>query len=94
MAHIVIRHKVQDYLAWKSAFDNFHETRKTNGEKSYQIYHPEDNPDNLIILFKWDTMDNAKTFMQSEDLKSAMKEAGVLEPPEVYFTNMGEHGTT
>jgi len=37
-------------------------------------------------------MDNAKTFLQSEDLKSAMESSGVIEEPEIYFTNRGEQG--
>lgn len=92
MSHVVVKHKVKDYSAWKSVFDNFKDVRKKGGEKSYQIYQPEDDPNNLILHFEWDTRDRAKSFMQSEELKSAMKNAGVTEAPEVYFTELAAEG--
>jgi len=92
MPHIIIRHKVQDYSTWKSAFDGFVEQRKAGGEKSYQIFQPEDNPNNLVIVFEWNNMENAKAFMQSEILQTTMQSAGVLEAPDIYFTNLVEQG--
>ena len=66
---LVTRHKVEDYARWKSAFDGDTEMRKGAGEKSYQIFHTDDDPNNLAILFEWDNLDNARKFMQSEELR-------------------------
>ena len=44
MAHLFIKHKVDDYAAWKKIFDDFVETRRAGGEKSYQILHWKMNP--------------------------------------------------
>ena len=33
MTYVSVKHKVRDYKAWKSVFDNFEETRKSAGEK-------------------------------------------------------------
>jgi heme-degrading monooxygenase HmoA len=93
MAHLFIRHKVADYSAWKSTFDAFIETRRAGGEKSFQIYHPDDDPNNLLILFEWDSLSNARAFMNNPDLKDAMGEAGVVEEPQAYFLEEYERGT-
>jgi quinol monooxygenase YgiN len=85
MAHLFIRHRVKDYTAWKATFDAFIETRRAGGEKSYQIYHPDDDPNNLLLLFEWDSLANARAFMSNGQLKEAMGEAGVIEAPEAYF---------
>jgi len=85
MAHLLIRHKVEDYSAWKKVFDGFIDTRRTSGEKSYQLFHPDDDPNNLVALFEWDTLNNAKKFVNGQELKEAMGNAGVVEQPEVYF---------
>ena len=93
MAHLLIRHKVKDYAAWKATFDAFVETRRTGGEKSWQIWHPHDDPNNLVVLFEWDNLGNARAFMTNPDLKRTMEEAGVVEPPEAYFLEEYDRGT-
>jgi heme-degrading monooxygenase HmoA len=93
MAHLFIRHKVKDYPAWKATFDAFIEQRRAGGEKSYQIFHPDDDPNNLLVLFEWDSLENARNFMANPDLKEAMGEAGVVEAPEVYFLEEVTRGT-
>ncbi|MCP4366121.1 MAG: cyclase [Planctomycetes bacterium] len=85
MAHMLVRHKVKDYAKWKSDFDAFSATRKANGEKSYQLFRMDDDPDNTVLLFEWDSLDNARKFLSSEELKDAMQGAGVCEEPEVYY---------
>jgi heme-degrading monooxygenase HmoA len=85
MAHLLIKHKVKDYPQWKKVFDEFKGTRKAGGEKSYEIFHPEDDPKNVLAIFEWDTLANAKKFVGSSELKQAMSNAGVEEKPEVYY---------
>ena len=63
MAYLLIRHKTRDYATWKAAFDAFNETRRASGEKSYQIFHPDDDPNNLWLLFEWDNLENARAFI-------------------------------
>ena len=93
MAHLFIRHKVKDYTAWKATFDSFIETRRAGGEKSYQIFHPDDELNNLLLLFEWDSLENARAFMANPQLKDAMGEAGVIEAPEAYFLEEYTRGT-
>jgi heme-degrading monooxygenase HmoA len=85
MAHLIIKHKVKDYNVWKKVFDGFIDTRKAGGEKSYQILHPENEADNLLAIFEWDNLENARKFTSSSELKEVMGSAGVVEQPEVYF---------
>lgn len=93
MAHLLIRHKVEDYAAWKATFDALVKTRRASGEKSWQIWHPDADPNNLVLLFEWDSLENARAFMANPDLKAAMEEAGVIEPPEAYFLEEYDRGT-
>jgi len=93
MTNIMIKHKVVDYAAWKVEFDNFADVRKSSGEKSYRILHPSDDPNNLTLLFEWDSMKNAETFLASPELKTTMQRAGVAEEPKVLFLNEVAQGT-
>ncbi len=90
--HVLVKHQVKDYSIWKSTFDNFKDVRKAGGEKSYQIYHPDDNPNNLFLIFEWDNPVNARNFMDSPELKDRMEKAGVIEKPSVYFLEEADRG--
>ncbi|UCH66248.1 MAG: hypothetical protein JSW63_03710 [Ignavibacterium sp.] len=92
MAHLFIKHKVADYTAWKKTFDEFVETRRAGGEKSFQILHPENEPNNLYLMFEWDSIANAQKFLDSSELKNAMQEAGVTEEPQISFLNEYDKG--
>ncbi|MFQ5855124.1 MAG: antibiotic biosynthesis monooxygenase [Anaerolineae bacterium] len=94
MAYVSVRHRVKDYPTWKSTFDAFIENRKAGGEKTYQILHPVDDPNNLVLIFEWDTAENAQTFLSSPQLREAMGEAGVLEAPEIYILEEVARGVT
>jgi heme-degrading monooxygenase HmoA len=88
----MIRHKVNDYPAWKKEFDDFAETRKTSGERSFQIFQPENESENLFLLFEWDSVDNARKFFESSILKETMERAGVIEAPEIRFLSEADRG--
>jgi hypothetical protein len=34
-------------------------------------------PKNLLLLFEWDNLENARQFIKSKELRQAMREAGV-----------------
>ena len=92
MAHILIKHKVNDYPVWKAVFDNFADFRKSSGEQTHQILHTADNSNDLTLFFKWDSVENAKTFLSSSELKTAMQKAGVSEEPNIQFLNEATQG--
>ena len=92
MLQVLIKHKVNDYETWKMAFDNFADFRRSSGEKSYHILRRIDDPNDLTLLFEWDSQKNAAAFLASGELKSAMQEAGVAEAPEIRFLNEADKG--
>ena len=85
MAYLLIRHKVADYKKWKAVFDDASALRKAGGEKGGQVLHLEGDPNNLLMLFEWESLEKAHDYVQSEDLRKGMQEAGVVEQPEMYF---------
>jgi hypothetical protein len=85
MIRVFIRHKVKNYPKWRAAFDAFKKTRRAGGEKSFKIGNVAGQPNNLCLLFTWESVDKAKAFLRSKELKVAMEEAGVREKPEVHI---------
>lgn len=93
MAHFYIRHRVQDYAAWKQVFDDFAPQRRAGGEISYALYHQEDDDNDIALLFEWDTMERAKAFIASDEIRETMRNAGVEGgPPTFLFLNAGDSG--
>ncbi len=85
MAYLLVRHKVKDYAKWKIVFDEHAATRKTGGSGGGHLFRNADNPNETVIIYKWDSIEKAKKFAQSEDLKKTMQRAGVIDKPDVYF---------
>jgi heme-degrading monooxygenase HmoA len=85
MPNLLIQSTVEDYAKWKSVFDEYTTNRKTSGSKGGHLFRSADNPNELVILFEWDDLDNARQFTQSDDLRKAMQRAGVVGRPDLYF---------
>ena len=85
MAFVLVRHKVKDYKTWKPFFAKDAAARKAAGSKNGQVFRSKDNPNEVIILFSWDSIDNAKKFASSPKLMEIMMKAGVMDKPDIYF---------
>ncbi|MBI3646497.1 MAG: hypothetical protein HY233_11100 [Acidobacteriales bacterium] len=85
MINVLVRHEVADYPAWKSVFESALDWRHKNGERSCRIFHNAGNINDLTLLFEWESLEAARAFMGSEELKARMAKAGVKGPPRVEF---------
>ena len=85
MAQLLVHHKVEDYNKWKPFFDEHAAFRAQNGCKGGKVYRSSDNPNDLFILFEWDSVANGQKFAQSDNLKEIMQKAGVKGMPEAHF---------
>jgi heme-degrading monooxygenase HmoA len=82
---MLVHHKVRDFVAWKPFFDRHESTRKTGGSKGAQVFQNTEDPADVFILLEWDSVENAKKFGASEDLKKTMAQAGVTGIPHIHF---------
>src|SRR5580704_13696496 len=85
MVHVMIRHKVADFGKWKQAFDAHLNKRMGAGETGCRLFHSIDDPRDVTLLLDWESVDSARRFMTSEDLRSAMKNAGVVGDARVHY---------
>lgn len=85
MAGMLIQHKVKNFAEWKKVFDSVADLRAASGELSDQIYHDASDSNQLILVFKWNSVENAQKFAHSPELRAAMEKAGVEGPPTITF---------
>ena len=82
---VMIRHKVKDWDAWKKSFDSHKQARMDAGLTDKVVGHTVGDTHNVTLVFAVSDMDKAKAFMNSQDLKDKMKEAGVEGAPDIFF---------
>jgi len=90
MPHILIRHKVNDYAAWKPFFDNHSATRASYGSQGARVFRNADDASEVIMLVAVDDLDRARELLGSDDLREKMAEAGVSDQPDVYLLDHEE----
>ncbi len=82
---VMMRNKVKDWDAWKKVFDSHKQARTDAGLSDRVVAHSVGDTHNITLVFAITDMDKAKAFMNSQDLKDKMKEAGEEGPPDIFF---------
>ena len=85
MVHVLIRHKVSDFKRWKESFDSHLNTRMHAGELAFRLFQGVDDPRDLTLLLDWDSVEHARRFMSSDELRNRMQQAGVVGTPDVQY---------
>ena len=86
MATMFVKHKVNDYGHWKRAYDEFVSVRKEKGVIGASVHRDASDSNMIIVTHQFNDVDAAMAFANSEELKSAMMDAGVAGPPEIWFS--------
>jgi hypothetical protein len=85
MARLVVKHQVADFGAWKTVFDSLHDVRLSYGWTGHEIYRDPADPNFVIVVNKVKTLEGAKAYGTSSELKEGMQRAGVTSVPEILF---------
>ncbi|MFZ1132501.1 MAG: hypothetical protein WBV31_17580 [Terriglobales bacterium] len=85
MIHLLVHHEVADYTAWKAAFDSSFDWRRKHGELGCRIFRGAGNANDLTLFFEWESLEKARAFTTSDELKTKMGGAGVKGVPRFDF---------
>ena len=86
MATMFVRHKVNDYGNWKGIYDEFASVRKEKGVTGASVHRDANDSNTIIVTHQFKDLNAATAFANSEELKTAMANAGVAGPPEIWFS--------
>lgn len=84
-AWLVITHKVENFDKWKAVFDSAASTKRTYGWKQSNVLAVDGDKNNVMVMEEYGSIEKAKAFAGSSELKAAMAKAGVASAPEVHF---------
>jgi len=87
MVNVLVCHRIADYQKWRATFDASLAFRQQGGEESCRIFQSSGDPHKLTLLFEWDSAEKARQFLSSSELQARMRQAGVVDPPEIEFLN-------
>jgi heme-degrading monooxygenase HmoA len=85
MITVSAHHKVQDYAAWRKVFDEGSAVRTRFGCTGHRVFQSLSDPNELTVLTEWKSVDHAKTYAASDEVKEGMKNAGVISQPDLMF---------
>jgi hypothetical protein len=86
MTSLFVRHQVADFAQWKAAYDAFRPTQQALGVTAEAVYRSPEDPNDVTVTHDFATLDAARAFVESQDLRSAMEQAGVAGEPTIWFT--------
>jgi len=85
MAHVLVRVKVKDQAEWRKGFEEASSLRKKFGSKGVHSYASADDPNAIVIMGKYESLDKAREMFQSQEFRDVAQRAGLVGPPEVTY---------
>ena len=84
---LFVKHTVSDYENWKRLYDSLRPVRKEFGVSQASVHRDSHEPNTIVITHRFNDAPTAMAFANSDALKSAMGNAGLLGPPEMWFAD-------
>lgn len=85
MTRSMIQQSVKDYAAWKKVYDSLADVRSSKGAISDQVFQDANDRNKVTVLVGWKSLESAKAWAESSELKAAQERAGVVGKPSVSF---------
>jgi quinol monooxygenase YgiN len=82
-ATLFVRHKVADYDAWRTVYDSVETLRSEFGCIDAEVSTDPSDRNDVFVVHRFPTLDQAQGFAASGELQVAMGRAGVAGPPRI-----------
>ena len=84
-ARMFVRLEVVQFSEWVKVYDGFAPARKAAGITSSTVWQSADDPNDVIIMNDFPSLEQARAFAASGELRDAMRNSGLRGPPQVWF---------
>lgn len=82
-ATLLVRHRVENYGAWRSVYDSVEDLRQEHGCTDDEVLVDPGDGSEVYVLHRFPSVEQAQAFAGSAELREAMHRAGVAGPPRV-----------
>lgn len=90
MAKVIVQHRVADYDRWYPVFTEHEAVRRQYGATGHSLNREATDPNSLVIVNEFATLDSARAFTQDPSLPAAMERSGVDGRPQVWIVDEAE----
>ena len=73
MAYVLVQHKIGKWSEFEGIFRGDGERRKMLGSRSGRVFRDVDAPDEIFVLFEWDSVEGARKFADGLETHEAME---------------------
>lgn len=77
----IISHPVADFDVWRAKYDELLPMREAAGLVDAKVLRAPDDPNMVILVHEFETLEGAQKLLSSPELKKAMADAGVTAKP-------------
>ena len=77
MATTFVRHHVADYDAWRKVYDSVADLQRAGGVVEEAVYRGAEDANDVLVLHRFGSADQARAFFENAELRAAMEQAGV-----------------
>lgn len=74
MVYVLVTIKVENYARWKAIFDKKSVKREESGAKETRLFRNFENQNEIVILFEWDNLSNARKYMESDKIQKYLQD--------------------
>jgi hypothetical protein len=82
-----VRLEVVQFSEWVKTYDGFAPARKAAGITESTLWQSADDPNDVTIINEFPTLEQARAFAASGELRDAMRNSGLKGPPQVWFAS-------
>jgi heme-degrading monooxygenase HmoA len=90
MTKVIVQHHVADYDRWYPVFTEHEEVRRQHGATGHSITRTVADPNTVVIVNDFATLEGARAFSQDPSLPAAMERSGVDGAPTVWIVDEAE----
>ncbi len=87
MAKVIVQHHVVDYDRWFPVFTEHQAVRQSHGATGHSVNRSVADPNTIVIVNDFATVEGARAFSQDPSLPAAMERGGVDGAPQVWIVD-------
>lgn len=80
MPHLLIHQRIEEFDRWKDVFDRLGPARAAASCRSTALFRNREDPHEVVVLFEFDDLAQAREHMTGPELRAAWQAAGVTDP--------------
>jgi hypothetical protein len=83
--NLTLHFKVKDFNAWRTSYQANDKGRASAGITNGKVFRNADDPNEVLVLQDVTDVAKVRTWLDSQDMKTAFEKSGVIGSPSIRF---------